>query len=155
MTGRTKRRVLTLQLAAAADHWLVLCLACAILWGVWGFLSKLLADRVGAVESQLLFTAGMFPAALIAAAAVGGQALRVSRRGIGYGLLNGVLTGIGTLCFFEALARGPASLVSPLVAVYPLGTVALAITVLRERISKVQAAGALCTVVGLALFAQP
>ena len=47
---------------AGVDHWLALCLACTLLWGVWAFLSKVLADRVGAIETQLLFTLGMLVA---------------------------------------------------------------------------------------------
>lgn len=137
---------------AGLDHWLALCLACTLLWGVWGFLSKLLADRVGAIETQLLFTLGMLPAGLIAAWHVGGPALIPSPRGIVYGLLNGLLTALGTLCFFAALARVSASIVSPLIAAYPLVTVALAAAFLRERITTVQIAGAVCAVSGLALL---
>jgi bacterial/archaeal transporter family protein len=137
---------------AGVDHWLALCLACTLLWGVWGFLSKLLADRVGAIETQLLFTLGMLPAGLIAAWRVGASALTPSPRGIVYGLLNGLLTALGTLCFFAALARVSASIVSPLIAAYPLVTVALAAAFLRERITPLQIAGAICAVIGLALL---
>jgi len=137
---------------AGPDHWLALCLACTLLWGVWAFLSKLLADRVGAIETQLLFTSGMLPAGLIAAWRVGAAALIPSPRGIVYGLLNGLLTALGTLCFFAALGRVPASIVSPLIAAYPLVTVALAALILRERIRPLQIAGAVCAVMGLALL---
>jgi drug/metabolite transporter (DMT)-like permease len=66
--------------------------------------------------------------------------------------MNGLLTAVGSLCFFKALERGPASLISPLIAVYPLVTVALAMTLLRERITGLQALGAVCAVAGLALL---
>jgi len=137
---------------AGLDHWLALCLACTLLWGIWGFLSKLLADRVGAIETQLLFTLGMLPAGLIAAWHVGGAALVPSTRGIVYGLLNGLLTALGTLCFFAALGRVSASIVSPLIAAYPLVTVVLAAAILRERITPLQIAGAVFAVTGLALL---
>jgi len=137
---------------AGLDHWLALCLACTALWGVWAFLSKVLADRVGAIETQLLFTLGMLPAGLIAAWRVGAAALVPSPRGIVYGLLNGLLTALGTLCFFAALGRVSASIVSPLIAAYPLVTVALAAAILRERIRPLQIAGAICAVAGLALL---
>jgi bacterial/archaeal transporter family protein len=132
--------------------WWPLCAACLALWGIWGFLSKLLADRVGAIESQLLFTMGMLPAALIGIIGLAGRELVKSRRGIGYGLLNGVLTGVGTLCFFEALSKGPASMVTPMIAAFPLVTVALAIVLLKERLAWWQAAGALFAVAGMALL---
>ena len=137
---------------AGLDHWLALCVSCTLLWGLWAFLSKVLADRVGAVETQLLFTLGMLPAGLIAAWRVGAAALVPSPRGIVYGLLNGLLTALGTLCFFAALSRVSASIVSPLIAAYPLVTVALAAAFLRERIAPLQIAGAICAVAGLALL---
>lgn len=134
------------------NHWLVLSIACLFLWGLWGFLSKLLADRVGATQSQVLFTVGMLPAALIGAFAAGRQALVQSGRGVAYGLANGLITAVGTWCFFAALSQTSASLVSPVVAAYPLVTVALAIVILRERISWRQVAGGLCAVAGLVLL---
>ena len=66
---------------AGLDHWLALCLACILLWGVWAFLSKVLADRVGAIETQLLFTLGMLPAGLIAAWRVGAATLVTEKSG--------------------------------------------------------------------------
>jgi transporter family protein len=139
--------------AASVRRWWSLCAACLVLWGIWGFLSKLLADRVGAIESQLLFTMGMLPAALIGIIGLAGRELVMSGRGIGYGLLNGVLTGVGTLCFFEALSKGPASMVTAMIAAFPLVTVALAIVLLKERLAWWQAAGALCAVAGMVLLA--
>lgn len=136
---------------ARLDHWWTLAMGCTLMWGLWGFLSKLLADRTGAVATQLLFTAGMLPAALIALAAARGGVL-ASWRGTAYALANGLLTGAGTLCFYAALARGPATLVSALIAAYPLVTIALAMLVLRERPSGIQLAGAACAVAGLALL---
>ena len=133
-------------------HWLLLCVACLLLWGVWGFLSKMLADAIGAVEAQILFTLGMLPPALFAIRTLHRRALVASSRGVAYALLNGLLTGVGSLCFFKALERGPASLISPLIAVYPLVTVGLAIALLRERITALQALGALCAVGGLVLL---
>jgi len=137
---------------ARLDHWLTLCLACTALWGVWAFLSKVLADRVGAIETQLLFTLGMLPAGLIAAWRVGAAALVPSARGIVYGLLNGLLTALGTLCFFAAHGTCLGIDREPLIAAYPLVTVALAAAILRERIRPLQIAGAICAVAGLALL---
>jgi transporter family protein len=129
-----------------------MCASCLVLWGLWGFLSKILADRVGAIETQLLYTTGMLPAALIGITAISGRQLTQSRRGITYGLLNGLLTGLGTLCFFQALATQSASVVTPMIAAFPLVTVALAIILLKERLAWWQTAGALCTVLGMGLL---
>lgn len=134
------------------NHWFVLSITCLFLWGLWGFMSKLLADRIGATQSQVLFTVGMLPAAVLGAIIAGRQQLIRSVRGVAYGFANGLLTALGTWCFFAALARTSASLVSPVVASYPLVTVALAIVILRERISWRQVAGGMCAVAGLVLL---
>jgi bacterial/archaeal transporter family protein len=133
--------------------WLVLCVIALVLWGVWGLVSKLLTDEVGSVEGQILFSFGMLPVALFGAWKVGGRALVASRAGIAYGVGGlGLLAAAGNLCFFAALAAGPVSLVSPAISVYPLVTVVLAVFLLRERISVVQACGIVMAVAGLALL---
>lgn len=134
-------------------EWLLLCAACLLLWGIWGFLSKLLADSVGAVAGQILFTLGMIPPALVALRRLPPRALVSSPRGVAYGLSNGLLTGLGTLAFMRALESGPAALVSPAIATYPLVTVAIAMTTLGERITLIQTTGAVIAVAGLGLLA--
>lgn len=132
--------------------WLVQCLACLLLWGIWGFLSKVLADQVGAVAAQILYTAGMLPVVLVAAWTAGGRALVANSRALLYALLNGSLSAAGTLAFFGALAKGPASVVSPMIAVYPLVTICLVVLHLGERISILRGCGAIAAVAGLALL---
>ena len=140
------------RLTSHRRHWLLLCLACLLLWGIWGFLSKILADAIGAVEAQILFTLGMLPPALFAIRTLHRRSLVASRRGVAYAVLNGLLTAAGSLCLFKAYESGPASQISPVIAVYPLVTVGLAMALLRERITALQALGALCAVGGLVLL---
>jgi len=125
---------------------------CVLLWGVWGFLSKLLSDAVGAIEGQILYTFGMLPVVLAAAWTVGRRGLIASSRGMVYALLNGSLSAAGTLAFLAALAAGPVSLVSPMTSVYPIVTVCMAVVLLRERISVLQACGGLAAIAGLVLL---
>jgi transporter family protein len=133
--------------------WLVHCVIALLLWGVWGLVSKLLTDRVGSVEGQVLFSFGGLPVALFGAWKVGRRALVASTAGIGYAVTGlGFLAAAGNLCFFGALAAGPVSLVSPAISVYPLVTVCLAIFLLRERISLPQACGIVMAVAGLVLL---
>lgn len=147
-TGRT----VSDAASSVRSRWRALCAACLLLWGIWGLVSKLLADAVGALEGQLLFTLGMVPVAVLIAANAARRDLVASTRGVWFGVLNGLLTGLGTLCFFAALSGASASLVSPIVATYPLVTVALAVLLLREKISAMQAVGAVCAVAGLELL---
>lgn len=133
--------------------WFVHCIFALLLWGIWGMVSKLLTDAVGSVEGQILFSFGMLPVALFGAWKVGRRALFASPGGIANGLGGlGLLAAAGNLCFFAALAAGPVSLVSPAISVYPLVTVSLAVFLLRERISAIQACGLIVAIAGLALL---
>lgn len=63
---------------------------------------------------------------------------------------TGLLNGASVYLMYVALAKGPVSLVSPIVATYPLFTLALSLLVLRqERVGARVAAGTALTVAGV------
>lgn len=133
--------------------WLVYAFACFVCWGVWAFLAKITSVGAGAAETQLLFTLGMMPVALVFALRSGLAPLVADRIGVGYGIANGVLTGVGTILMFAALRDGLASAVAPITGAYPLVTVLLARAVLSERLNPVQYAGLAAALAGLTLIA--
>ena len=120
--------------------WLSYALLCILCWGVWAFLSKLGADQMTPMQMQVLFTIGMLPVVLVAVVRLG-RRIDTDFLGATYGILNGIFTGLGLLAYFAALARGKASIVSPITALFPLLTVLLAFFLLRERMNRVQMAG--------------
>lgn len=128
--------------------WLFYCVITVLIWGVWGIVTKK-ASEVGALETQILFSIGLIPPALLALAS---KDLRVGtnlKRGFWFGFLTGVFGGIGNIAFFAALNQGGnASIVYPLTAIYPLVTVLLAWLWLKERLNGIQVAG-----IGIALVA--
>jgi len=68
--------------------------------------------------------------------------LENSPRGILYAVANGVLSGIGGLAFFAAFrSGGNTSVITAATSLYPMITVTLAVTVLRERLTWVQVLG--------------
>ncbi len=127
--------------------WLCYALLAFACWGIWGALAKVAAADLNAAQMQALFTAGMLPLAGLALWQLRGK-VETDWRGAGYGLLNGVIASVGLLSFNAAIALGTASVVGPVTALFPLVTVLLATTVLRERINRVQGTG-----IVLALFA--
>ncbi|MCP5109833.1 MAG: EamA family transporter [bacterium] len=132
--------------------WLWYSLLTIVFWSVWALLSKVASDAIGSATLQVLFTLG---STLVMAWLLLKLRFRVphNRRGVTYGLLNGVFAGLGGIAFFEALRRGgPASLVVPLTSLYPLITVVLAIVVLRERLNGRQRAGVVVAMVALFLL---
>jgi transporter family protein len=133
-------------------RWLLYAVLCILLWGLWGVFSKLASDRITPQQWQVLFTAGCLPAAALALWRLRGR-VETDGRGAVYGVLNGVCSGLGGLAFYAALARGQASIVSTVTALFPLLTVILAMLILRERINRVQMGGVVLALVAIALLA--
>jgi transporter family protein len=135
------------------SRWLTYALLCMIAWGAWGFIAKLGADRIAPGPLQILATAGTLPLALLAFVQLR-MRLEKDARGIAYGILNGVLSGIGLLAYYAAASRGKVSVVGPVTSLYPLLTVLLAFIFLRERLNRVQAVGVALSLVAIAIFSQ-
>ena len=74
-------------------------------------------------------------------------------RVLGFAVVGGALNGLGAFTSFAALeSGGKASIVIPLVSLYPLVTILLALLFLHERLTGVQGAGiALAILAGILL----
>ena len=121
--------------------WVVYAMLAVFFWGAWGMVSKLAADSIPTLLNQILSTIGLVAPAVIA---LWQSKSRWVPRGAGWAFAGGVTGGLGNLFFLAALAQGgQASIVVPLTAIYPLVTVALAWTVLHEKLHKRQLVGVL------------
>lgn len=143
MTGRT--------LKAKWFWYSILCIAC---WGTWALLAKLGSEEIPPNAAQFLFAFGALPVALV---------LLVRRRmkmekdakGIAYSIANGVLSGIGGWALFAAYRTGgETAVVTTVSAMYPLITVVLAITILRERLTRLHVVGLSLAVVAFIIFSR-
>jgi drug/metabolite transporter (DMT)-like permease len=77
------------------------------------------------------------------------------RRGIFWFIAVGICNGLGVLAMYSALNRGQVSVVSPLVATYPLFTLALSALLLREeRFGPRVLLGVALTVAGVVMLAR-
>lgn len=135
------------------SKWFWFALTALFWWGVWGFLAKVGSDRMNPRALQILFVVGMLPPLLLALAKVR-FAVQTDRAGIVYGILNGVLATFGMLAFYAAMARGKASLVAPLTALFPLFTVVGAVLLLKEKLNRVQVLGLAMAVIAVVIFAR-
>ena len=129
--------------------WLRYALLSIFWWGVFGFLSKIGSAKASPIQMQILFTVGMLP--LVAAALLRGKIDR-DHVGAAYGVLMGVLTGLGGIAYFGAMQAGKASLVGPVTSLFPLLTVLLAVGILKERMNKVQVAGVILGLISIAVL---
>lgn len=123
--------------------WLAYSLLTIVLWGAWGVVSKIASSGVDANTNQIYFTVGLLPLMLLLYPAARGDTARSQRRvGIAWAFVTGLLGGAGNIAFFRALGcGGKVSIVAPATALFPLVTVILAVTCLRERLNKQQIAG--------------
>ena len=136
--------------AATPRAWVVYALVTVVLWGVWGALSGLSAQR-GFPETLVycVWALTMIPPALFVLWR-GGWRLDRSPRAVGYGLLIGLLGAGGQMLLFHTLTIGPAYFVFPIISLSPVVTIVLSFALLRERTGRMGALG-----IALALVALP
>ena len=122
-------------------------------WGLWAVLSKWLGDALSAEQSQALSTLGILPILAQLSFSKRASLRGASRYGLVMALLGGIVSCLGNVAYYGALARGEklATVVS-LTALYPLVTVLLAVIALRERLNRVQAGGVALSLVAIWLF---
>ena len=137
-------------------------------WPLWAIALPFAAAAIRAL-AQLLTKAGLvlwanpYAAGLIGytvsavviliAARSSGARASTDRRAVPWFVATGLLNGGSVFLMYVALDRGQVSLVSPIVATYPLFTLALSLLLLRqERVAPRAALGAVVTVAGVALL---
>jgi transporter family protein len=121
-------------------NWFYFSLAALGLWGVWGFLSKTATQYLPSPAVYLLSITGHLPV-IAYLGLTGGLAVPWHPAGLGFALAGGLCMAFGLLSFFKALAAGPAAVVVPLTALYPMVTVLLSWAVLREDLTPRHLAG--------------
>jgi len=121
-------------------------------WAGWALLLKLGSEEIPSEPSLFLQTVGMVPLAVILVLA-GSSRGSQSKKGIVYSLLNGVLSGVGILCLLVAYrSGGNTSVVAVTTSLYPLVTFALAVPLLREKLTGLQILGLILATVSIVLF---
>jgi uncharacterized membrane protein len=132
--------------------WLVYALVTVGFWGVWGVFAGLPATH-GFPETLIycVWALTMIPPALFALNRIGWR-VPMDARSIIYGSLIGLLGAGGQMLLFDAVKRGPAYLIFPLISLSPLITVVMSFALLRERTGKLGALGIVLALASLPLF---
>jgi bacterial/archaeal transporter family protein len=123
-------------------------------WITWSLLSALFAAAtailakmgVAHVESNLataVRTTVVFILAWLVALSLGShrQLSALDRKSLGFLIASGIATGLSWLCYFKALASGPASKVAPIDKLSVVFVVLLAWPLLGESLTKGKLAG--------------
>jgi bacterial/archaeal transporter family protein len=124
--------------------WLFLSTIALVFWGITGVTQKLSTNNISFERSFVWFALAFFvQAGLIALT----MPLRwdVPISVVALAAVGGLLNGLGALTSFAALERGgKASVVIPIISIYPLFTVAGAWLLLGEQLTVRQGVGIVC-----------
>lgn len=128
--------------------WLLYTAINTVFVGVWGAFIEI-PEKAGfpATLGYIVWTLTMLPCA-VAALWIVGWKLDRSPQNIFQGSMVGLLGAGGQLILFQALRIGPAYILFPLIALFPLLTILLSVVFLRENCSRRQWWG-----IGVALLA--
>lgn len=132
--------------------WVSFALVTVVLWGAWGALAGLSAQR-GFPDTLVycVWALTMIPPALFVLWRNGWRLDR-DARAIGFGLAIGLLGAGGQMLLFQALTLGPAYFIFPIISLSPVVTIALSFVLLRERTGKLGAAGIVLALLALPLL---
>ena len=138
--------------AALKAKWFWYSVLCVLCWGGWALASKTGSLEIPERPMQFIFTFGTAPVALALLVARGFK-LEKSRKGIFYAVLNGVLSQVGALALLAAYRTGGnTSVITAASALYPMVTILMAVTLLRERLTRLHILGLGFAVVAFVIF---
>ena len=123
-----------------------------VFWGITGITQKLATNRISSALSFVWFSYAMIAisAVLVVLAPI---QWHLTEKIAAAAIVGGTLNGLGALTSFAALeSGGKASVVISLIALYPLVTVALAVTILHEHVTATQGAGVVVAIIAAILL---
>lgn len=122
------------------EIWILLALATLVIWGIWGFFSKLAVERLNPKHALIYEIIGEVVVAVLISIALK-PVIAVSWRNSSVGIAAGAIMIIGILTFFIALKKWKSSVVVPLTALYPVVAIILGFIILKESVSMTQGIG--------------
>jgi len=123
-----------------------------VFWGITGITQKLATNRISSALSFVWFAYAMIAISAVLAVLVPIH-WHMTAKIAAAAVVGGTLNGLGAFTSFRALeSGGKASVVISLIALYPLVTVALAVTVLHEHLTSTQGIGVAIAVVAAVLL---
>lgn len=131
--------------------WLVYAITAGLFWGVWGVVTKLIAEDVSAYMNHVLFTIGMlFTLPFVVKKC---KVSTINSKGFLWGLLAGLFAVTGNVAVYHAFSNGgQASIVIPVTNLYPLVTIAIAVGFLKEQFGLWNILGALLAIPAILLL---
>jgi transporter family protein len=131
--------------------WVLFTIIVLVAWGVVGIFQKLATNHVSPESTLFWMIIGFL---LLEPFLYPGKILFTYRpRALTFGLLSGFLSNLGAWGLFTALRRGgKASIVVPIVSLYPVIVIACAPFILHEALTMKEALGATCALLSVVLL---
>lgn len=132
--------------------WLWFAAIALVFWGITGITQKLATNKISSELSFIWFAYAMIAISATLAVFV---SIHWHVRPLIFwaAVAGGTLNGLGALTSFTALeSGGKASVVISLISLYPLVTVAIAVTLLHERLTPGQGLGVVTAIVAAILL---
>lgn len=124
-----------LSIMKSKHFWLLYAVITTVFWGVWGaFIEIPEKNGFPATLGYTTWALTMVPCALVALYIIEWKLDR-DWRSVILGSIVGLTGSGGQLILFEALKGGPAYIVFPLISLFPILTIILSVTILKERAS--------------------
>jgi drug/metabolite transporter (DMT)-like permease len=138
--------------AVAPRRWLLFAFLTVALWGVWGALAGISAQR--GFPETLVYCVWAVTMIVPAVIVMQREKWKLDRdpKSIVYGLLIGLTGAGGQMILFYAVTRGPAYLIFPIISLSPLVTILMSFAFLKERTTRIGALGVVLALVALPLF---
>ncbi len=136
------------------SNWIFWSLIGLILWGFWGYTSKLAANNIEWRQLTFFFALGVILSALILNTILMGSFSIALNKGSFYALVSGIACLLGVAAVYIALEKGKASLVIPFTALYPLITILLSAILLKEKITLMQGFGIIFAIAAIILMSK-
>lgn len=133
-------------------NWMTCTLGATALYGVWGILSKLAANRIG-YKSLFFYDCLVFFVGGLIVLYLNDFKIEFNAGGVLYSVLYGASGMVATFLFILAVSKGKASLVTAITAVYPVVTIILAMIFFKEAITAKQVVGIVLSISGVTLIA--
>jgi len=133
-------------------RWFWYSIAASLCWTAWAFTARLGSEEIPPTTMQFISAFGFLLVGLVMMAVQKPQ-LKKSLRGNCYALISGILLGLGGIALYAAYRAGDnASVVTAATSLYPVATVLLAVTFLKEKLNKLQLLGVCFAVAAILLL---
>lgn len=135
--------------------WLFYAIITTVFWGIWGAFIEI-PEKAGfpATLGYVVWSLTMVPCALVALNIIKWKP-ETDKRSVFLGLTVGILGAGGQLILFEALREGPAYIVFPLISLFPVLTIILSVTFLKEHTNKKHWIGITLAIIAAVFLANP